>query len=208
MADAAIPKEAPVRGQDAALAAALGRRSIVLVGMMGAGKSSIGRRLAGRLGIPFVDADSEIEQAAGMRIPEIFAIHGEPYFRSGEARVIARLLDGGPQVLATGGGAFMNPETRAAIGERALSVWLKADFDVLARRLKRRSDRPLLNNPDPHATLERLIAERYPVYAEADVTVVSRDVSHDVIIAEIIAALNEHIAAPAAAPGMSGGPRP
>ncbi len=193
MSDAAIPREV-ARGQEAVLAAALGRRSIVLVGMMGAGKSSIGRRLAARLGIPFVDADSEIERAAGMTIPEIFASHGEPYFRSGEARVIARLLEGGPQVLATGGGAFINPDTRAAIRDRGLSVWLKADFDVLARRLKRRSDRPLLNNAQPNETLERLIAERYPVYAEADVTVQSRDVSHDVIIAEIVAAVCDRLA--------------
>ncbi len=127
--------------------AALGRRSIVLVGMMGAGKSSVGRRLAQRLGLPFVDADAEIEEAAaGMTIPEIFATYGEPYFRSGEARVIARLLDGGPQVLATGGGAFMNAETRAGIRAKGVSVWLKADLEVLMRRVKRRStaDRPLL----------------------------------------------------------------
>jgi shikimate kinase len=193
MSDALTPKEMPGRPQDAALTATLGDRSIVLVGMMGAGKSSIGRRLAGRLGIPFVDADAEIEEAAGMTISEIFAIHGEPYFRGGEARVIARLLDGGPQILATGGGAFMNPDTRAAIGQRGYSVWLKADFDVLARRIRRRTDRPLLNNAQPIETLERLIAERYPIYAKADVTVQSRDVSHDVIISEIIAALCNRI---------------
>src|SRR3990170_5827058 len=124
------------------LLAALGSRSIVLVGMMGAGKSSIGRRLATRLGIPFVDADAEIEKAAGMSIPDIFATHGEPDFRAGEARVIARLLESGPQVLATGGGAFMNPDTRAAIGAKGVSVWLNADFETLMRRIKRRQDRP------------------------------------------------------------------
>jgi shikimate kinase len=173
----------------AALAAALGRRSIVLVGMMGAGKSSIGRRLAARVSIPFVDADSEIEAAAGMSIADIFAIHGEPYFRAGEARVIARLLEHGPQVLATGGGAFMNAQTRATLREKAVSVWLKADLDVLTRRLRRRNDRPLLKTDDPVATLTDLLLVRDPIYAEADVTVVSRDVTHDVIVDEIIAAV-------------------
>src|SRR6185437_10594591 len=130
------------------LASSLGRRSIVLVGMMGAGKSSIGRRLATRLAIPFVDADTEIEQAAGMSIPDIFATHGEPAFRAGEARVIARLLDSGPQVLATGGGAFMNADTRVAIAAKGISIWLKADIEVLLRRIKRRHDRPLLQTQD------------------------------------------------------------
>src|SRR5690606_6257362 len=159
----------------------------------GAGKSSIGRRLASRLKIAFVDADNEIEQAAGMTIPEIFANHGEPYFRAGEARVIARLLDGGPQVLATGGGAFMNPEIRAAIRARGMSVWLRATLDVLSRRLKRRSDRPLLANGDPTGTLQRLIEERYPLYAEADLTVESRDVAHEIIVEEIVAGLRDHL---------------
>jgi shikimate kinase len=178
---------------DSALLAALGRRSIVLVGMMGAGKSSIGRRLATRLAIPFVDADTEIEKAAGMSIPEIFSTHGEPYFRAGEARVIARLLDTGPQVLATGGGAFMNSDTRDTLRTRAVSVWLRATVEVLARRIKRRGDRPLLKNGDPVGTLRRLIEERYPVYAEADVTVESRDVSHEAIVEEIVAGLCGHL---------------
>src|SRR6202171_757428 len=130
---------------ETALTTALGRRSIVLVGMMGAGKSSIGRRLAGRLNIPFVDADAEIEEAASMSIADIFAVHGEPYFRAGEARVIARLLEHGPQVLATGGGAFMSAQTRATIGGKAGSVWLKGDLDVLTKRFRRRHDRPLLD---------------------------------------------------------------
>jgi shikimate kinase len=173
----------------AALVAALGRRSIVLVGMMGAGKSSIGRRLAARLAIPFVDADAEIELAADMTIAEIFAVHGEPYFRAGEARVIARLLERGPQVLATGGGAFMNAQTRAALKEKAVSVWLKADLEVLSRRLRRRNDRPLLKTEDPVATLTNLLQLRDPIYATADVTVLSRDVTHDVIVDEIIAAV-------------------
>src|SRR2546428_12173984 len=128
---------------EGAITAALGRRSVVLVGMMGAGKSSIGRRVAQRLGIPFVDADEEIEVAhAGMKIQEIFAEHGEPYFRAGEARVIARLLESGPQVLATGGGAFMNPDTRAAVAAKAVSIWLKAEFDVLMKCVRRRHHRP------------------------------------------------------------------
>jgi shikimate kinase len=179
----------------AAVRAALGARAIVLVGMMGAGKSSIGRRLAGTLDIPFVDADTEIEKAAGMTIPEIFESQGEAYFRAGEARVIARLLDGGPCVLATGGGAFMNPQTRALARERGLSVWLKAELDVLLKRVRRRADRPLLKTDDPAATLERLIAERYPFYAEADIAVMSRDVPHETIVAEIITALADRLAA-------------
>jgi shikimate kinase len=174
---------------DPALLAALGARSVVLVGMMGAGKSSIGRRLATRLGIPFVDADAEIEKAAGMSIPDIFATHGEPDFRAGEARVIARLLDGGPQVLATGGGAFMNPDTRAAIAARGVSIWLNADFETLMRRIKRRHDRPLLHTDDPAATLQQLIDVRYPIYRLADFTVQSREVPHDKIVDEIVAVL-------------------
>jgi shikimate kinase len=179
----------------AAVVAKLGRRSIVLVGMMGAGKSSIGRRLAVELGLPFVDADTEIETAAGMTIPEIFQTHGEPYFRSGEARVIARLLEGGPQVLASGGGAFINPQTRALIRERGVSVWLKAEVEVLLRRIRRRSDRPLLKTDDPELALRRLVDERYPVYAEADVTIHSQDVAHEAIVADILAALALRLAA-------------
>jgi len=188
MADLASIPVSGANSAGAALAAALGHRSIVLVGMMGAGKSSIGRRLAGRIGIAFVDADAEIEAAAGMSIADIFAVHGEPYFRSGEARVIARLLEHGPQVLATGGGAFMNAQTRATVRAKAVSVWLKADVDVLTRRLRRRNDRPLLKTEDPVATLTKLLVDRDPIYAEADVTVISRDVTHEVIVDEIIAA--------------------
>lgn len=182
--------------EDRALPAALGTRSVVLVGMMGAGKSSIGRKLAQTLEIPFVDADTEIEAAAGMTIPEIFASHGEPYFRAGEARVIARLLEGGPQVLATGGGAFMREETRRAIRAKGISVWLKADYEVLVRRIKRRTDRPLLKTDNPAATLRTLIAERYPVYAEADITVLSRDVPHETIVGEILSALADWLGIP------------
>jgi shikimate kinase len=187
MSETLPASDAPPNG--AALVAALGRRSIVLVGMMGAGKSSIGRRVAARLAVPFVDADAEIELAADMTIAEIFAVHGEPYFRAGEARVIARLLERGPQVLATGGGAFMNTQTRAALKEKAVSVWLKADLDVLTRRLRRRTDRPLLKTEDPVATLTNLLQLRDPIYATADVTVLSRDVTHEVIVDEIIAAV-------------------
>jgi shikimate kinase len=184
---------------DAAVVAALAVRSIVLVGMMGAGKSSIGRRLALRLGIPFVDADTEIEKAAQMSIPDIFATRGEAEFRAGEARVIHRLLEGGPQVLATGGGAFINADTRAEIGLKGISVWLKAEFDVLMRRIRRRHDRPLLKTDDPAATLRRLVDERYPIYALADVTVQSRDVAHDKIVDEIVAALAPRLGVPAPA---------
>lgn len=175
------------------LAEALGPRSLVLVGMMGAGKSSIGRRLGLRLGIPFVDADTEIEKAAGMNIPDIFAAHGEPDFRAGEARVIARLLESAPQVLATGGGAYMNAETRALIARKGISIWLKADYDVLMRRIRRRHDRPLLKTDDPGATLLKLIDVRYPVYALADLTVQSREVPHDKIVDEIVIALAGHL---------------
>jgi len=189
MNDAGLPNRLSVAPHDAPLAAALGRRSIVLVGMMGAGKSSIGRRLAARLGIPFADADAEIEEAAGMSIADIFEAHGEPSFRSGEARVIARLLEHGPQVLATGGGAFINPLTRAKIHEKGISVWLKADVDVLSRRLRRRSDRPLLRTADPTTTLTNLLAARNPIYGEANLMVISRDVPHEVIVEEIVTAL-------------------
>ena len=176
--------------QEAEISAALGRRSIVLVGMMGAGKSTIGRRLAARLRLPFLDADIEIEAAhAGMTIPEIFAVHGEPYFRDGEARVIARLLDNGPAVIATGGGAFMREETRNRIRDKAVSIWLKADADVIMKRVKRRADRPLLQTEDPAATVSRLLEAREPVYQSADLTIWSRDVPHDRIVDECIDAL-------------------
>jgi shikimate kinase len=176
-------------GQSAAPAVVsrLGDRSIVLIGMMGVGKSSIGRRLGARLGIPFVDADAEIERAAGMSIADIFARHGEAAFRSGEARVIARLLNGGPQVLATGGGAVMNPATRALIQEKGVSIWLSAEFELLLRRIsKRKAERPMLQTADPTATLRELLAAREPIYGQADLTVQSRDVPHDAVVAEIL----------------------
>src|SRR6266511_2096015 len=186
---------------EAAVMAALVRRSVVLVGMMGSGKSSIGRRVALRLGIPFVDADAEIEKAAGMSISDIFAIRGEAEFRTGEARVIARLLEGGPQVLATGGGAFVNPDTRAAIAAKGVSIWLKAEFDVLMKRIRRRHDRPLLRTEDPGATLRKLLEERDPIYALADLTVQSRDVLHDEIVDEIVRALAGQMRVACAIPG-------
>ena len=189
---------------EAAVVAALGRRSVVLVGMMGAGKSSVGRRVALRLGIPFVDADTEIEKAAGMAITDIFAIRGEAEFRAGEARVILRLLEGGPQVLATGGGAFINPDTRAAIAAKGISIWLKAEPDVLMKRIKRRQDRPLLHTADPAATLRKLLEEREPVYALADLTVQSREVTHDRIVDEIVSAIAGRVGAPCAVPPESG----
>ena len=186
MANMVIQKPAE-DGVESAIASALGRRSIVLVGMMGAGKSSIGRRLAARLGVPFVDADAEIESAAGMTIAEIFAKHGEPYFRAGEARVIARLIENGPQVLATGGGAVMDRHTRDLIRIKGISVWLKADLDVLLKRTKRRNDRPLAEK------IKDLIPLREPVYAQSDIIVQSRDEPHDTIVDEIIAVLPQHV---------------
>jgi shikimate kinase len=180
----------------------LGARSIVLVGMPGSGKTSVGRRLAQRLELSFVDADTEIEKAADMPIADIFAKHGEPYFRAGEAKVIARILESGPRVVATGGGAFMNPDTRAKIRAQGISVWLKADYTVLLRRIKRKNDRPLFMNGDPEATMKRLLAEREPVLAEADIIVVSQDSPHETtmeaIVAELERMLRENAGASAA----------
>ena len=176
-----------------AIREALGPRSIVLIGLMGAGKTAVGRRLANRLDLPFIDADTEIEVAAGASISEIFAEHGEAYFRQGERKVIARLLENGPQVLATGGGAYMNPDTRANIKAHGLSVWLKADIKVLMKRVGRRDNRPLLVAGDPEKVMKKLMVERDPIYAEADVTVESRDVPHDVIVGAVIDALADKL---------------
>jgi shikimate kinase len=181
MIEGAVQK--PAANADAGVARALGRRSVVLVGMMGAGKSSVGRRLAARLGVPFIDADAEIESAAGMTIAEIFAQHGESYFRAGEARVIARVLEQGPQVLATGGGAVMDANTRALIRDKGISVWLKADLEILLKRTKRRGGRPLADK------IKDLLPQREPIYAQADITVQSRDEPHDTIVDEIVGAL-------------------
>jgi shikimate kinase len=162
---------------------------VVLVGMMGAGKTSVGKRLAGRLGLTFVDADTAIEEAAKKTVTEIFAEHGEDYFRQGERRVIARLLREPRQIIATGGGAFMNAETRAAIRAAGLSIWLKADWELLFERVRRRPTRPLLQNADPEGTLKALVDLRYPVYAEADLTVQSVDVPHEAMVDAVMAAL-------------------
>jgi shikimate kinase/3-dehydroquinate synthase len=189
----ALAEGARYAARDRALLARLCDRSLVLVGMMGAGKTSVGKRVAARLRLPFADADHEIEAAAGMTIPEIFARHGEDYFRDGERRVVARLLGEGPRVLATGGGAFMNAQTRQTIAQRGVSIWLKADFDVLMRRVRRRSNRPLLQTPDPEGTMRRLIEQRYPTYGLADVTVKSRDMPHEAITDLVLAAIAEKL---------------
>jgi len=183
MARRSIAKEAETVRQR------LGQRPIVLVGLMGAGKTSVGRRLAEKLGIPFVDADHEIEAAAGKPIKEIFADHGEAYFREGERRVIQRLIGNGAQVLATGGGAYMNEETRQRIQEHGISVWLKAALPILMKRVAKRQDRPLLQAEDPEAVMRGLMEKRYPVYALADVTVESRDVQHGQMVNDVIRAL-------------------
>ena len=162
--------------------------------MMGSGKSTIGMRLAAKTGLRFVDADAEIERAAGMSIPEIFASRGEAEFRAGERRVIARLLGQGPQILATGGGAFMSDETRARIAVSGISIWLRADPDTLFRRVKKRSNRPLLQTEDPEGTLRRLLAEREPVYALADIAVLSREGPHELVVDAALQALEAHLA--------------
>ncbi len=164
-------------------------RTITLVGLMGAGKSTVGRRLATRLDLPFVDADTEIEAAAGCSIPEIFERHGEAEFRAGERRVIARLLRGRPKVLATGGGAFMDRDTRHRIKTKAISVWLRADLDLLVSRVSRRDNRPLLKQGNPRQIMIRLMAERYPVYGEADIVVDSNEGPHDSVVDRIVEAL-------------------
>ena len=205
MSETALPAST---SQEIEIAAALGRRSVVLIGMMGAGKSTIGRRLATRLRLPFQDADTEIELAAGMTISDIFETHGEPHFRDGEARVIARLLEGGPSVLATGGGAFLREETRGRIRAKAISIWLRADADTIMKRVKRRAERPLLQTADPAATIGRLIKEREPVYQLADLTIASRDVVHEKIVEECIEALHAHLCLAAQATGeVVGAPR-
>jgi len=168
-------------------------RSIVLVGLMGAGKSCIGKKLAQHFGLPFIDADREIELAAGCSITDIFEVHGEQAFRDGERRVIARLLSNPPHVLATGGGAFMDPQTRKLIKDRAISIWLRAELDQLLRRVARRNDRPLLKNVDQRAKLTELIGVRYPVYAEADITVDSADGPPEMTLDRVLDALEPYL---------------
>jgi len=171
----------------------LRRRTIALVGLMGVGKSSVGRRLANALGLPFRDADSEVEAAAGRSIPDIFAAFGEPAFRDGERKVIQRLLDEPPHVLATGGGAFIDPKTREMIKARAISVWLKTDLDVLARRLGRKDTRPLLIGKDPIEVLRSQAEARYPAYAQADITVETGDAAHHVTVDQLLRALSAYL---------------
>jgi shikimate kinase len=189
----ADPSDAPKAAASPAM-----DRPVVLVGLMGAGKTAIGKRLAQRLGLPFVDADQEIETAAGATIEEIFERFGEPTFRAGERRVIHRLLEGAPHVLATGGGAFVDPETRARIRARAISIWLKAELDVLLRRVARRNNRPLLKESDPREVLSRLMEERYPAYGEADIVVESQDGPPEATLERVVAALDEFLKAPRA----------
>lgn len=174
---------------------ALRERTIALVGLMGVGKSTIGRKLATALDLPFSDADQEIEKAAGRSIPEIFAERGEAEFRAGERRVIARMLDEAPHVLATGGGAFMNPETRALIKQKAISVWLKADLDVLVKRVGRKDSRPLLTGRDPRDVLQKLMLERYPVYAEAEIVLETDDRPAHAAVEALIGLMQRRLAA-------------
>jgi shikimate kinase len=174
----------------------LRRRTIALVGLMGVGKSSVGRRLASTLNLPFRDADTEVETAAGCPISGIFASMGESAFREGERKVIARLLEGPPHVLATGGGAFMNAETRALIKANAISVWLKTDLEILARRVGRKDSRPLLVGKDTMDVLRQQAADRYPVYAQADITVETGDVAHAAAVSELIRAISRHLGEP------------
>jgi shikimate kinase len=173
--------------------ARLGKRCIVLVGMMGAGKTSIGRRLANLLHLPFLDADAEIEKAANLTIAEIFARHGEADFREGEKRVVARLLSSGPAVLATGGGAFMSEETRERCRAEGVTVWLKADVPVLLDRVRKKGNRPLLDRPNPEAVMRQLLAEREPIYALADITIASREGPHQAVIGDIVSALDSYL---------------
>lgn len=169
------------------------KRTIALVGMMGAGKSAIGRQLADRMGLDFIDADNEIERAADCTIAEIFEQYGEAYFRAGERRVISRLLEDPPCVLATGGGAFVDPETRALMMDQTLTIWLKADFEILWERVSRRSHRPLLKTEDPQGTLRQLMDERYPIYAEAHLTVLSDHAPKEETVARVLRAVTQHL---------------
>lgn len=186
-----MSEDAVISPHAADIKAKLGKRSVVIVGLMGAGKSTIGKRVAQMLGLNFVDADTEIEAASRMTIPELFENYGESEFRDLERRVIKRILRTGPRVLATGGGAFMNEATRKAISRAGVSVWLKAELDVLMERVSRKSNRPLLKTADPRATMQKLMDDRYPIYALADLTIISRDERKDVMAAEVVEALAE-----------------
>ncbi|MBW8908154.1 shikimate kinase [Mesorhizobium sp. RCC_202] len=188
----ALPANPPDEGR-AALLEKLGSRSLVFVGLMGAGKTAIGRKVATMLSLPFTDSDQEIESVSRMTIPELFERYGEPEFRALEQRVILRLLENGPQVLSTGGGAFMNAQTREAISAHGISVWLKADLDLLMERVSKKPNRPLLKNSDPREVLEKLMVERYPVYATADLTVPTRDDRKEIIAGEVVSTVCVHL---------------
>lgn len=175
----------------------LGDRVVVFVGLMGAGKTAIGRKVAQALQLPFVDSDHEIETVSRMTVPELFERYGEPEFRALEQRVIERLLREGPRVVSTGGGAFMNAQTREAIAEHGISIWLKADLDLLMERVAKKQNRPLLQNADPRGIMAKLMADRYPVYALADVTVETRDAKRELITDEALQALGHHLERPA-----------
>lgn len=197
-----MPDPAPPTTTDAIdWRSVLGPRSIVLIGMMGAGKTHVGRRLARQTGLPFVDADDEIELAAGCTIPEMFEKYGEPAFRDGEVRVIQRLLDGGPQILSTGGGAFMSAETRETVARQGVSVWLRAELDILYARTRRRKDRPLLQTDDPKATLRALLDAREPVYGQADVIIDTGDETGDTTARTVLNALAHHLGVEPQNPG-------
>ncbi len=189
-------KQSDIHSKDAqaqTIVEALAGRPIVLIGMMGAGKTSVGKRLAARLRLPFSDADTEIEQAAKMTVSEIFERHGEAYFRDGERRVVLRMLGEGCRVLATGGGAFMNQSTQEHIFEKGISIWLNAEMDVLLKRVRRRADRPLLKGHDLEETMKKLIEERYPVYSKAMISVLSRDSSHEEVLSDVLKALIKYL---------------
>jgi len=185
----------PPRGKAKRICELLGQRSVVLIGLMGAGKTTVGRRLAAALGLAFFDADQEIENAAGMSVADIFSTLGEGYFRDGERRVLARLLEPEPRIVSTGGGAFMHADTRALVRERSVSIWLRGDLPLLLERVMRRNNRPLLKN-NPEDVLKKLIAERHPVYQLADITVDSRAVAHEIIVDDIISALDDFLTKP------------
>ncbi|MEH6402219.1 MAG: shikimate kinase [Sneathiella sp.] len=190
--DSADPITPPVSNIDSGRIN-IGSKTIVLVGLMGAGKSSVGRRLAADLSLPFKDADAEIEQASNLSVPEFFDIHGEKAFRDGERKVISRLLTEGQHILATGGGAYMDEETRRIIAQNGLSVWLRADLDTILKRCMKRNTRPLLRNGNPRQILDDLMKERYPIYAEADIIVDSADGPHHIVVSKIIDALSKHL---------------
>ena len=189
LSECGMSEDNVIRPEAEAIKSMLGKRSIVIIGLMGAGKSTIGKRLAQMLGLAFIDADAEIEAVSRMTIPELFTAYGEPEFRDLERRVIRRILRSGPRVLATGGGAFMNETTRRTIAKAGVSVWLKAELDVLMERVSRKGNRPLLKTSDPRATMQTLMDQRYPVYGRADVTILSRDEKKDVMVVEVIEAL-------------------